>query len=360
MTAPDDYLWDAKGPPDPDVARLEQLLAPLRHQAPLDEIRMRRGKPWIAIAVAVAAMLALVMWWRWSGASRPSVTCAGATSGFVFTAKTGTVACEGSQLAGGRLPVGATLDTGAHQAELAIANIGTAELGAQTRVRLDRTGTERHQLHLERGHMHARVSAPPRIFAVTTPSANVTDLGCEYTIDIDATGAGKIHVITGLIELETGTGAVVVAPAGTHARLLPGRRASLPLEDHAGDPLQAAVEAHERGAADGIERILATATPETRSRLPTCSPSCARGRCWSGWPAWRPRSMRTSRSMARWPTRASSPAGWTRSSPFDWVRQLCRSNGFSRAQASGPARFAQSRLTQPRECRCGTAGAHLA
>ena len=261
MTAPDDYLWDAKGPPDLEVARLEQLLAPLRHHAPLDEIRLRRRRPpWIALGAAAAAMLALVVWWRWPAASEPTVTCAGATSGFSFTATTGTVGCEGAQLAAGKLPVGATLETGAQQATLAIATIGTAQLGPQTRIRLDRTGSDRHQLHLERGRMHARVSAPPRIFAVTTPSADVTDLGCEYTIDIDATGAGGIHVITGMVELGT-TAGVVVAPAGTRARLLPGRRASLPLEDHAGEALRVAVEAHERGAANAVERVLAAASP---------------------------------------------------------------------------------------------------
>ena len=44
-----------------------------------------------------------------------------------------------------------------------------AELGAQTRVRLERMSAQRHELLLERGRMHARVSAPPRIFAVATP-----------------------------------------------------------------------------------------------------------------------------------------------------------------------------------------------
>ncbi len=31
MTAPDDYLWDRSGEPDPEVAALEKLLAPLAH-----------------------------------------------------------------------------------------------------------------------------------------------------------------------------------------------------------------------------------------------------------------------------------------------------------------------------------------
>ena len=257
MNESDDYLWDRSGPPDPEVQRLEDLLAPLAHQAPL---RRRSKRPIIlAGAVALAASIALVAWWRWPG--EPAVVaCAAATSGFTFTAKTGTVACEGASLTAGRLPVGGTLDTGSHRAELAIASIGTAELGQGTRVRLDRTGVDGHQLHLERGHMHARVLAPPRIFAVTTPSVDVTDLGCEYAIDIAATGAGEIRVITGMVELETGTGAVVVAPAGTHARLLPGRRASLPLEDKAGPALVAAVAGHERGDPDGVERVLTAAT----------------------------------------------------------------------------------------------------
>ncbi len=36
MSKPDDYLWDRSGPADPEVARLEQLLAPLAHDRPLD------------------------------------------------------------------------------------------------------------------------------------------------------------------------------------------------------------------------------------------------------------------------------------------------------------------------------------
>ena len=31
-TEDDDYLWDGSGEPDPEVVRLESLLAPLRHR----------------------------------------------------------------------------------------------------------------------------------------------------------------------------------------------------------------------------------------------------------------------------------------------------------------------------------------
>lgn len=271
MTRPadsDDYLWDRSGPADPDVARLEQLLAPLAHTAPLrvpDELaarrRWRRRLPTIVgLAVGVAAVLALVVWWR---GARPgeSAGCSGGT-GFAFTAKGGKVTCGSATVERGVLPIGTTLDTGAHEAELAIATIGKAELGPNTRLRLAHTSEDRHELFLEQGHLHARVSAPPRIFAVATPSAHVTDLGCEYSLDVDASGAGAIHVISGKVELETGKGTVVVAPAGSHARLLPGRRASVPVSDRAGAELVAAVHDFESGASDGLARVLEAARAE--------------------------------------------------------------------------------------------------
>ncbi|NVB79150.1 MAG: hypothetical protein HOV81_12185 [Kofleriaceae bacterium] len=40
----DDYLWDRSGPPDLDTKELEELLAPLAHDAPLDELRVARGR----------------------------------------------------------------------------------------------------------------------------------------------------------------------------------------------------------------------------------------------------------------------------------------------------------------------------
>ena len=43
-----DYLWDRSGPADPDAKQIEELLAPIAHDAPLDELRLakgRRGEP---------------------------------------------------------------------------------------------------------------------------------------------------------------------------------------------------------------------------------------------------------------------------------------------------------------------------
>lgn len=253
----DDYLWNRSGPPDPDVERLEQLLAPLAHDAPLDDLRIQRKRraPWFVLGVAIAAAAAVAIY---LALPRGDDICRGG-EGFAFTGVGGAVSCGGTAVAHGVLPVGGELDTGAHEASLTIADIGTARLGKQTRVRLDRTDRERHQLALDRGHLHAKVNAAPRLFAVTTKHTDVIDLGCEYTIDVDDNGAGAICVLTGIVELVTKSGAVVVAPEGSCAAILAGQRPGLPVARIARAEVVAAVRAYDRGEAGALDRLLAIA-----------------------------------------------------------------------------------------------------
>jgi hypothetical protein len=252
----DDYLWDRSGPEDPDVARLEQLLAPLGRDAPLAKKRRR----WPIVVGAVLAAAAAIVVFVATRSHEPQCTSSGA--GFSFHGRGGDVACGGHELASGVLPVGGTLSTGAREADLAIADIGTAELGTNTEVRLVRTDATRHQLVLDRGHLHARVNAPPRLFAVATHSATVTDLGCEYTLDADARGAGTLLVQSGKVELATPRGAIVVALAGTRTTLLSGRRPGLPVRMDAASALVAAVHAYEHGEPGAAARVRAAATAD--------------------------------------------------------------------------------------------------
>ncbi len=267
MSKSDDYLWDRSGAPDPEVARLESLLSPLAHRAPLDELRVRRRRsklPWFVAGTVLAAAAMLAVIWRWPHTERtqpPAYACGAQATGFAFTARGGSVACGGSAVPAGVLPVGGTLDTGAHEAELAIADIGSARLASRTRVRLDGTSAQRHQLYLERGKLHALVSAPPRIFAVGTPSGSVTDLGCEYMLEVDDAGAGSVEVKSGMVELEAANGRVIVVPAGARARLLAGRRASLPLVTSASPELVEAVTDFHLGTPGALAHVLASATP---------------------------------------------------------------------------------------------------
>ncbi len=250
----DDYLWDRSGKPDPEVEQLEKLLSPLGHDAPLAQLRPRRRVRWIiASSVVAAAAAAVVLVVALPRGSEPP-PCRG--SGFLFVAHGGAVTCSGAQVATGVLPVGGVLDTGGHEADLDVADIGQVELGPNTKITLDQSDETRHHLLLDHGHLHARVNAPPRLFAVSTRSTDVVDLGCAYTIDADHTGAGKIHVELGKVELATRSGAIVVAPRNTHAAILAGNQPGLPVVDGASQDVEAAVV---RG---DFETLIAAARPE--------------------------------------------------------------------------------------------------
>jgi hypothetical protein len=189
------------------------------------------------------------------------VACAG-HDGFAFRGIGGAVSCGGTAVASGVLPVGGQLDTGTHEAALTIADIGNAHLGAGTQVRLERTDSERHQLALEHGRMHAKVKARPRLFAVTTKHADVVDLGCEYDIAIDDTGAGSLHVSSGLVELATKRGALVTVAEGCDARILTGNRPGLPVCAATTPAVRNAVQAYDAGDPAAFDAILTAAQRE--------------------------------------------------------------------------------------------------
>src|SRR5205823_13249817 len=119
----DDYLRDRSGAPAPEVARLEGLLAPLAHTAPM---RPRLRKWLVPVAMlAAASAVAIVL-------ALPRPKSCRVDSGFVFSGDD--VTCNGAAAATGVLPVGGVLATGEHGAKLAIANIGKAELGPHTQI----------------------------------------------------------------------------------------------------------------------------------------------------------------------------------------------------------------------------------
>ena len=122
----------------------------------------------------------------------------------------------------GRLRVGEWLETdAASRAEIAVANIGQVEVEPNTRVRLVETRLTEHRLELERGTLHARIWAPPRLFFVNTPSAVAADLGCAYTLEVDDAGRGLLHVTSGYVALETESRESIV-PAGAACLTQPG------------------------------------------------------------------------------------------------------------------------------------------
>ncbi|MET0647911.1 MAG: zf-HC2 domain-containing protein [Pyrinomonadaceae bacterium] len=133
----------------------------------------------------------------------------------------------------GRLRVGEWLETdGASRAEIAVANIGQVEVEPNTRVKLVETRLTEHRLELERGTLHARIWAPPRLFFVNTPSAVAADLGCAYTLEVDDKGRGLLHVTSGYVALETESRESIV-PAGAACLTQPGAGPGTPFFEDA-------------------------------------------------------------------------------------------------------------------------------
>ena len=133
----------------------------------------------------------------------------------------------------GRLRIGEWLETDAtSRAEIAVANIGQVEVEPNTRVRLVETRLTEHRLELQRGTLHARIWAPPRLFFVNTPSAVAADLGCAYTLEVDDAGRSLLHVTSGYVALETEARESIV-PAGAACMTQPGAGPGTPFFEDA-------------------------------------------------------------------------------------------------------------------------------
>jgi hypothetical protein len=88
----------------------------------------------------------------------------------------------------------------------------------RTRLRLVRATNREQRFVLERGTIHAVIAAPPRVFLIDTAAALATDLGCVYSLTVDAAGNGELSVTEGWVQLDGRTRTALV-PAGALSRL---------------------------------------------------------------------------------------------------------------------------------------------
>jgi hypothetical protein len=238
----DDYLVDKRGAVDPDVARLETLLADARYHP-------RPHPRWKVMPFAIAASLAGL------------TVSALLVRGLLLPAwPVQRVAVDGD-VSTGRLHVGAWLETdGQTRATLDAPGVGQLELSPQGRLKLVSTGTEGHRLRLERGQLHATVHAAPRQFQVETPAAVAVDLGCEYSLGVDAQGGTTLNVVKGSVSLE-GLGHVTTVWAGAECAAVPGRGPGLPVRSVASARLKDAVRRFDHGLTAAADDIVASAEP---------------------------------------------------------------------------------------------------
>ncbi|HUO83833.1 MAG TPA: hypothetical protein VM534_01855 [Thermoanaerobaculia bacterium] len=254
----EDYLWDRSGDPDPEIARLEKLLGPLRGDAlPLEMERLSRESRrsgllvrWGAVAAALLIIVAGTAGWsvsrqqqRWELVSLDS----------------------GTRLRTG-VERGAEIRTDdSTRLQLRMGLIGEVTIDPSTRLRILRTALRESRIGLDEGTIHARILAPPRLFFVSVPSGEAIDLGCAYSLAVSAGGEAVLRVTAGMVALDGDEGTVYV-PRGAEATLSHRGVPGIPRYQDA-DPRF--IEAIDQWSGDrrGLEDLLALARPRDRMTL---------------------------------------------------------------------------------------------
>lgn len=251
----DEYLWDRSGPPDPEIERLERVLATLRHEDDrrlwnVDRGRNRSPKRWIAMAAAAVVLMTVAAW--------ALMRTAGRESPWQVVAVKGTAAVRPST----KLRTGQMLLTDASASvTLEAGEIGRIDVAPGSELRVIESSAGRHTLSLPHGTIHALIWAPPRQFVVDTPSARAIDLGCQYTLAVDAGGNGVLTVETGWVAFQF-DGRESFIPAGAECHTNRSKGPGTPYYQDASETLRRSVtEFDATGDVDALRRVLSEARP---------------------------------------------------------------------------------------------------
>jgi len=291
----DNYLWDKSGKPDAEIEKLERSLASLGHgdeplelperieaEAPARSPKRAGGVaafvwPWEKPALPGDMPLFGVPAQVWGVAAVVLVLIGAGV--FVMVTRLApawpVARLDGAPRvrdrpigADGRLAVGEWLETdGSSRARLTVGTIGEVLVGPNTRLRLLEAGDRAQRLHLALGTVTAVIVAPPRQFVVETPSARTVDLGCAYTLEVDASGAALVTVVAGWVSFEH-EGRESFIPAGARCATRPGRGPGTPYFTDASPGFKNALTLLDVAAGDDaargerLARVLAEARTE--------------------------------------------------------------------------------------------------
>jgi hypothetical protein len=214
MPMNDDYLWDGSGTPDPEIQRLESLVAEFRHaerplalppETPLAPTKARGlllQFPWLPRLAAAAVILLAAALPFFSPATRVTPPPVGPS--WDVANLEGAPQIESQSLSthqsAAKLYVGQTLTTNSSsRASLSEDDLGQIQIDPNSRVRLLQSGPNHKHLQLDVGTIHAAIWAPPGEFVVDTPSAIAVDLGCAYTLHVTPDGSGTIRTTLGWV-----------------------------------------------------------------------------------------------------------------------------------------------------------------
>jgi hypothetical protein len=276
----DNYLWDASRVPEApgvnvdgidirDIQRLEALLGRFRTNAPAPKLPAHAGRRRTIRAMvpllATAAAVTLMVMGEWRAVGQLG-RVGGATIGWTVRAVEGHPQIDAVKIADtARIAVGQTLVTDRHAKALVdVSSIGRVTVDGGSRVRLVDSREGYHRLALDRGTLHAIITAPPGQFVVDTSSAVATDLGCAYTLSIDEEGTGLLSVSTGWVAFEL-NGRESFVPGGASCITLPHSGPGTPRFDDGAQQFRDALDRFDTDA-DGTRRRAALDVVLTTAR----------------------------------------------------------------------------------------------
>lgn len=282
MPMKDDYLWDGSGTPDPEVQRLESLLAGFRHtERPLTlygETSLRSSKasslaaqflwlPRLAAAATILLASIILLFLPSIRLALPPASPGWDVANLEGSPQIGSESISASQSAA-KLYVGQTLTTNSSsRVSLSEEDLGQIQIDPNSRVRLLQSGPSRKRLQLEVGTIHAAIWAPPGEFVVDTPSAIAVDLGCAYTLHVTPDGSGTIRTTLGWVGFQL-NGRDSFIPAGAMCSTRPKVGPGTPYFEDASELFREALHIFDQSepGSDGASAALAAVLSQSRAK----------------------------------------------------------------------------------------------
>lgn len=277
----EDYLWGASGTPDPEIQRLESLLADFRHDGrPLvlpaelpaaprkfpDVIMPMLSLPRLAAAAAIPLAAGLILFFFAHPKPVPETGPAWDVASLQGSPQIGTKAIAENQAAA-KLHVGQTLVTNADsRASLSQEDLGEIRIDPNSRVRLVQTEANRKRIQLDVGTIHAAIWAPPGTFVVDTPSAVAIDLGCSYTLHVSPDGSGELHTTYGWVGFHL-LGRDSFIPAGAMCSTRPAQGPGIPYFEDATPAFREAAAQFDSSPENSADRAAALAKILSEARV---------------------------------------------------------------------------------------------
>jgi len=275
----EDYLWDASGAPDPEIQRLESLLADFRQadralvlpaEMPVAPRKFRAllvgmfSLPRLAAAAVILFALGITIFFL-RPKFEPGMGATWDVANLQGAPQIGTKTIDANQ-APVKLRVGQTITTnGDSRASLSQFDLGEIRIDPNSRVRLLQTDPNRKRIQLDVGTIHAAIWAPPGTFVVDTPSAVAIDLGCAYTLQVAPDGSGTIRTTLGWVGFHL-NGRDSFIPAGAMCSTRPKLGPGIPYFEDASSSFREAIAQFDSSPENSPARNAALATILSEAR----------------------------------------------------------------------------------------------